>query len=339
MNRQANKYIGQVFTTNLKSPSILKEGFRMGKFRRITLNLDSTLTFLLIFLCEIIFSQKSIIEQKFGPMIFFVDSIDNKHFDQLILNDKIAQTFIVDKLDSLNQAQYWIRMANYDFFLNRDLYGSYFINAINLHPKLTCRIVQIAEYIKKNNNENKNSQINKFFVADFDASIKNEINERCAMYNVPKKYISFEQQLNTSKIASIIMKNDQQERIKSDIDWQLQNKLDSTNRKILDSLYSANGTLLGYSQVELDAFTFVLHHSADIDWNIKWMTIWLNEKLAHGDKLKGGMLLIPAFDRFRSDPGPDKLNRDDFIKMKIFFDAIKEKYPKEFLEKLHLYNH
>jgi len=33
LNRQADKFIGQIFSKGFKSLSILREGFRMGKFK------------------------------------------------------------------------------------------------------------------------------------------------------------------------------------------------------------------------------------------------------------------------------------------------------------------
>jgi len=35
LNKQANKFMGQIISKGFKSPSILREGFRMGKFRGI----------------------------------------------------------------------------------------------------------------------------------------------------------------------------------------------------------------------------------------------------------------------------------------------------------------
>lgn len=70
-----------------------------------------------------------------------------------------------------------------------------------------------------------------------------------------------------------IEKNDQRERRKSYVDWDVQNKLDAKNRIRLDNLFEKYGfpslELVG-SELSQSAF-MVLHHSSNCDWNKKWI--------------------------------------------------------------------
>jgi len=91
------------------------------------------------------------------------------------------------------------------------------------------------------------------------------------------------------------MKNDQSERMKDSLDWTKQNKLDSINRQLLDSLYQESRSFKPFNRYEQDAFSFVLHHSNNCEWVYKWFVIWLEEKKK--GNVVGGKLLGPAFKR------------------------------------------
>ena len=71
----------------------------------------------------------------------------------------------------------------------------------------------------------------------------------------------------------IIEINDQLERAKSNIVWEIQNELDASNRAKLDVLYDQYGfpniDVVG-SELARSAF-MVIHHSTDCEWNKKWI--------------------------------------------------------------------
>lgn len=115
--------------------------------------------------------------------------------------------------------------------------------------------------------------------------------------------------------------NDQKERKKKDLNWEIQNRLDTQNRRSLDSLYS----LYGFPSKEkvtddglMNAF-FVLHHSTDCQWN----EIWTRRFLEHLDTFDSKEML--SFYFFRNFNAEDGSCLDNIS----FFESLKEEYTSE----------
>ncbi len=97
---------------------------------------------------------------------------------------------------------------------------------------------------------------------------------------------------NKSYIAALekISINDQQERKKQNINWEVQGMLDAENRMSLDSLYTKYGfpslDLVGYDAMS-NAF-MVMHHSTDCDWNRIWTPrFFKNERDSRNKNIAG----------------------------------------------------
>ncbi|MEM9053491.1 MAG: hypothetical protein AAGC47_15660, partial [Bacteroidota bacterium] len=80
--------------------------------------------------------------------------------------------------------------------------------------------------------------------------------------------------INQDYVESLkqIDKNDQKERKKRNLDWEIQNRLDSINRVELDALYEKYGFPSQdiVTRKGLNHAFMVLHHSVDCEWNKKW---------------------------------------------------------------------
>ncbi len=255
--------------------------------------------------------------------------INSKNFDTEIIkikNDfKILNCIDIQKLDSVNKTLYFLRKSTCHFFLNKDSVDVLIYKSFHFKPKTVCMILLSAENVIKKNKNYKPSEI-KYYFDVLEGKLLDSFNFYCNKY----KYIIESNYIKTYRDTTIlekkIMGNDQQERVNNEINWTIQNKLDSINRVLVDSAYQQNKSLIYFTQFELDAFTFVLHHSNDLNWVRKWFSIWLNELTIHEGKLKPGMLLRPAFERFQQYP-KDKISEQDISQMKAFFIEIKGNYP------------
>lgn len=131
-----------------------------------------------------------------------------------------------------------------------------------------------------------------WFLWDLPSDTEAYIRKRCSVYI--EKFNNDNSRLK-SDLETFIMSNDQKYRSTNNPNWELQNSLDLLNRNYLDSLYQRYESFSSFSTYELDAFSFVLHHSDDCDWNKKWFLIWFHE--LDKNKLIGGKLFGPAIKR------------------------------------------
>lgn len=108
-----------------------------------------------------------------------------------------------------------------------------------------------------------------------------------------------------------ISADDQKEREKVKIDWEVQGILDKRNRMKLDSLYKVHGfpsvEKVSHDGIEL-AF-FVLHHSADCEWN----ETWTKRFIEHYDQLnRSALFSFYMFRNFNEEDG-QCYNKSDLI--------------------------
>ncbi len=242
----------------------------------------------------------------------------------ILENYKKLKEVDINLLDSTDLAIYYLNKSSLNLYTTNDSALIFFNKAYSLKPKLVCNIMNI---ISETDRITKHSWFLKDLL-DFDEDLF--LNECMAKRLLRGKIKNSE--VDSSVLQKTIMLRDQQERGKdgseNKINWQIQDSLDKLNRVYVDSLYETlNQNLTNLKQVDLDAFTFVLQHSVDCEWNKKWINIWLNEI---SNKRRGGALFGPAIKRFYTE-GKYCLEKDakgsaDFINL------LKTKYPTSILK-------
>ena len=159
-----------------------------------------------------------------------------------------------------------------------------------------------------------------WFLWDLPDEIEADIRQRCKVY---KDEMDQENARIPSQFESYIMSNDQKSRGQKETNWLVQDSLDLVNREYLDSLYTKHQSFEPFNSYELDAFSFVIHHSNDCTWNEKWILIWLNE-ISKGNA-SGGKLFGTAIERML-EPHKGVCWKRDQVRTQAFIAKLKEKY-------------
>lgn len=209
------------------------------------------------------------------------------------LTEKIKLLESVDTSNLMDKERWVYNLTKSSVLLysEKDSSLHYFWKAQHYDPRANCRVMR-SIYKMQQNNEWVFENGETCFLVDLPDFDHVAYLENCNI-NYPIEEV--ERTSPISELEALLMSNDQSERQKDSIDWKVQNALDSINRSILDSLYEKHGSLQPFNKYEQDAFSFVLHHSNNCDWNYKWFVIWLEEK-KKGNQL-GGNVLGPAFSR------------------------------------------
>ena len=238
----------------------------------------------------------------------------------LRLNKKITEN-----LDSVKLGLHYMQKSSLYLYSDRDSSFNYLQKAIALNPKNVCGVlwgVRRHQYL--DNNE-------EWFIPDLNVSnIDSFMLSKCGQTwsdAIDESKIDREPVTYKSNIAKRIISNDQKYRVSDKIDWKKQNRLDSLNRIFIDSLYLAKGTLSEFSNEETDAISFVIHHSNDCYWVLRWLQIWISEY--HNGEFDGkGKVIGPAFNRML-------MNEDAYCKeelpdlSRVFLERIRKEFPKE----------
>lgn len=232
---------------------------------------------------------------------------------------------IIKNLDSVKLGLHYLHKSSLYLYSGRDSSFNYLEKAIALNPKNVCGVlwrVRRIQYLDKNE---------EWFIPDLNISnIDSFMTSKCGqIWNdaIDKSKIDIEPIAYKSEFTKRIMSNDQKYRINDKIDWKKQNRLDSLNRILIDSLYLAKGTLSEFNNEEIDAISFVIHHSNDCYWVMRWLQIWLRE-YNEGNFDGRGKVIGPAFNRML-------MNEDAFCKKElpdlsnIFLERIRNEFPKE----------
>jgi len=232
---------------------------------------------------------------------------------------------IIENLDSLKLGLHYMCKSSLYLYSGRDSSFNYLQKAIALNPKNVCGVLcgaRRVQYLKDNEewfiHDLNVSNIDSFMLAKCGQKWNEAIDES----TIDREPVSYK-----SDIAKRIMSNDQKYRVNDKINWNKQNRLDSLNRIFIDSLYLAKGTLSKFSNDEMDAISFVIHHSNDCYWVMRWFQIWLRE-YNEGNFDGRGKLIGLAFNRML-------MNEDAFCKQElpdlstIFLERIRNEFPKE----------
>lgn len=167
----------------------------------------------------------------------------------------------------------------------------YFLKAQNYNPRATCKVMR-SDYMLEQNRLYLFKNGGTCFLTDLPNFDHVAYLENCNI-NYPEN--NYERTIPESELEALIMSNDQSERLRDTMDWDIQNRLDSINRNILDSLYEKHMSFKPFNKYEQDAFSLVLHHSNNCDWIYKWFVIWLDE--TKKGNVVGGKVLGHAFTR------------------------------------------
>jgi hypothetical protein len=246
-------------------------------------------------------------------------TLGKKSIEEMNNDYKRLLTYDVTKLTKNSQWGYYIRKSFLHLYLNKDSSSYFFNQAFNLDVKGTCRFIHYTDnyynHLKLNGIKNKDF---KWFYEDLQFTNKDSIKNVCdnliAILQLKSEPIS--------PIGNIIRERDQKYR-SSKLDWPKQDSLDKLNRNFIDSIYFINKDLSVLSEYDLDEFSMVIHHSSDMEWNIKWIEIFFDLKSKR--KIKGGQYLGIAINRFfhpksrEMFPNPKKL--------KEYIDKLKLNYP------------
>jgi hypothetical protein len=275
----------------------------------------------IIILIQVIFLGYSLKAQEGGGFVMNGNNIAQAELEKRILKLDKVQTA---NLDSVKLGLHYMDKANLYLYSGRDSAFIFLQRALELNRKNICGVLWA---VKRYQNREGN---NKWFIPDLNVpNIDSFMVSKCGQKWIEPIGLSNIEKPNTYKsdIAKRIMLNDQMYRVNKEVDWQKQNRLDSLNQIFVDSLYLAKGTLNGFNREETDAISFVIHHSNDCYWVLKWLDIWLSEY--HIGKFDGaGMVIGPAFNRMLLD---EKAYCKDQLPdlSKVFLERIKKEFPKE----------
>jgi hypothetical protein len=228
-------------------------------------------------------------------------------------------------LDSVKLGIHYMHKSSLYLYSGRDSSFNYLQKAIELNPNNVCGVlwrVRRIQYLDDNK---------EWFIPDLNVSnIDSFMVTKCGQSwidAIDESKINREPITYKSKIAERIMKHDQKYRVSDKVDWQKQNRLDSLNRIFIDSLYLAKGTLSEFNNEEIDAISFVIHHSNDCYWVLRWLQIWISEY--HNGKFDGkGKVIGPAFNRMLMNE--DAYCKDEVPELsRVFLERIRKEFPKE----------
>lgn len=228
------------------------------------------------------------------------------------------------ELTDISKWTYNLTMSSINLYSGRDSSLHYFNLAFKLKPKATCRVMLGTKEMFDSDIENvARKDWYLIDLPDFDEDI---FLKECSIY------LDFKEvERDTSNLEKRIRSNEEQERLKNDINWEIQNLFDEKNRNLLDSLYETHGSFKPFTKYEQDEFSMVLHHSEDCEWTLKWFGIWM-EEMKKGN-VQGGNVLGPAFERMlRPETGfcVEKMP----IESEELLERLKNEYPKEYGERL-----
>lgn len=233
----------------------------------------------------------------------------------------ILDSYDINDISKKSLWAYYSYKACLHFYLGKDSVLYNLNQAFSLNERAVCRgIVGLEGLIKHVISIGREDPDFSIFLWDMPDDMELYIRDRC------EKYEDKEQNEDTRKkspIEQYIMSNDQKYRGGKGVNWTLQNPLDLRNRDYLDSLYTTYNSFSDFSRYELDAFSFVLHHSDDCEWNKKWILIWLKEISQHD--MKGGALFGQAMIRML-EPEIGVCWNKDSESTRVFIDRLKKKF-------------
>jgi len=280
-----------------------------------------------IYLIVVLFflTNNSLIGQK--RLFVLSKSTDLETAQKFIKIESQIDTLVLDEKDV---ALYYFRQSSIYTYLKNNKKAKYYLNKSFKKDSLWfCKKVSFLLPLFRTNKiilENNKS----FFIDDISTSLGDKYLSKCKTCCDRKKIknnldSSLIKQNKYSSELIILMNRDQKYRNRDSIIWRLQDKMDSENRRKLDTLFQKYG-FPSQNKVGKEAQRaawLVLQHSTDCDWNKKWILTWLN---AYQKKeYRGGQFLDQTIKRFfEPKDGFCKEGREQFIKL------LKETYPEEY---------
>ena len=280
--------------------------------------------FLFIFILFPVFLQCQLITGMENSKVNFTqrDSILNQK-ELAILDSYDLNDIHKDALWS-----YYSYKASLHFYLSKDSILHNLNLAFTQNERAVCRNFLGFENLFKQLIEDKRESTGfSWFLWDIPDDMEVYIRDRCKEHSVDQaREAEKEQVRKQSTIEKYILTNDQKYRGNNEMNWELQNPLDLINRNYVDSLYSINKSFAHFDKYEQNAFSIVLHHSNDCEWNKKWFLIWFDEI----DKgyVNGGHLFGQAIIRML-EPDKGVCWVRDPTGTRAFIDKLKRTYSKK----------
>lgn len=250
--------------------------------------------------------------------------------DSLVNQKELAILESYDLKDIHKDAlwSYYAYKANLHFYLSKDSVLYNLNMAFSLNERAVCRtLLGIEELVKRVISNGIEPPEFSTFLWDIPNDTEAYIRDRCKEYSVERARNSEKEKARKkSYIEKFIIANDQKYRGNNEMNWDLQNPLDLINRIYLDSLYNINKSFKDFNSYEQNAFSLVLHHSNDCEWNKKWILIWLDE-ISKG-YVNGGNLFGEAIKRML-EPDKGVCWKLDPTGTRAFIDKLKKKFPKK----------
>ena len=255
-------------------------------------------------------------------------TLESKPINEILkYKARMDEIDILSIKESCRWAFYW-RKSSYELYSDGDSTSYYLRAALNENSKTVCRVLQANKEIIEDRIELEQlDSEHKWYYLDVELSDQNYIDSICSQDDFAYKARTYDEMTNLERL---IMFNDQEGRKFKEVDWSKQHKLDKSNREVLDSIYLKNKYLKGFTTYEIDAFSLVLQHSSDCEWNLKWFTIFLEAKSKYN--ISGGQFLGIAFDRMlnkNSELG-GKCWEDDPSLAAVYIEELRSKYSMDF---------
>ncbi len=296
---------------------------------------------------------------------FHAQDCDYRYESSLIMTDNIEITLeqkaksekqIQDYLNCIQTTQdsvklFWLnsRIAfNYSRLMpHSELVETYGLRAFHYNQERFCKdYVKLYVY----HSEDSDFPMQRPYLDQIDTDEANEVKSHCLdNYKEAEleSYYSCKQKLLGSKSSpdfnevyfnalERIGENDQVERKKEIVNWDIQNQLDAANRAKLDELYDnydfPTKELVSHKGL-MSAF-MILQHSKDCEWNEKWTRRFL---LYKDDLGIDGLFSFYFFRNFNSKDGVCKdnlkfikeLKEDDNYKELLDFSRLEKQFNKE----------
>lgn len=199
-------------------------------------------------------------------------------------------------IESRTKARMSFLISNRYFYMDSfDLASQYLQYSIALDSTWFCKNLDY-HYTRIECNEYVQENIGNFFMMDM-VEIDNYL-KRCKTdtFSLKEKAVAIQlknSQKNIPEYLREIFEKDQVERLKDTVNWEYQKILDEENRENIDHLLLDNK--LEFTNESLDIVWFIVQHSTDCKWTMKWFEILL--KKVESNQFDGDYMKF-TFERF-----------------------------------------
>lgn len=284
----------------------------------------------LIFVPILFIAQSNTLPEGSG---FFIKAVSQDRIDE---KKRLIYNINVNDLDTSSKWSYYLTKSSIQLYSDFDSSLYYFEKAYFLKPIATCNIMTASAHgFASENSKGLNTT---WYLEDLPNFDEIEFLNKCQQDKIARKshddknnrYIGKSSRViplerkSTTVLSERIRKADQNFRSKGDMVQQQKN--DQINRDLIDSLYSINGSLDAFTEVEIYQFSIVAHHSEDCDWVYKWAERFI---ALYDSGYKGSSFLGPLIERM-FDENEGYCTTQDPQKRNYYIFMLKNKYPNYF---------